>query len=101
VAYLYLYLQKVGMPSDAWELGQILDAMARAGLLLPAGWRADMVGWPMQGQLYISQGSRSPQMKGNLWLSRVLGADLVIQSYNAVTVQISGGRADRQAPASC
>jgi transposase-like protein/S1-C subfamily serine protease len=91
VAYLNLYLQKVGMPSDAWELGQILDAMARAGLLLPAGWRADMVGWPMQGQLYISQGSRSPQMKGNLWLSRVLGADLVIQSYNAVTVQISGG----------
>ncbi|WP_235674592.1 S1 family peptidase [Mycolicibacterium pulveris] len=86
-----MYLQKLSIPSHAWETGRILAEMARHGILLPCGWRADMVGVPMQGQLYVTQGSRSPQTKGNLWLSEILGPELIIRSYNAVTVQISGG----------
>jgi S1-C subfamily serine protease len=65
--------------------------MEAAGLLMRAGWRADMVGLPMQGQLYISQGVQSAQIQGNLWLSEVIGPELVIESYKAVTVQVSGG----------
>lgn len=91
VAYFTMYLQKLSIPSHAWETGRILAEMARHGILLPCGWRADMVGVPMQGQLYVTQGSRSPQTKGNLWLSEILGPELIIRSYNAVTVQISGG----------
>jgi S1-C subfamily serine protease len=43
------------------------------------------------GQQYISQGAVSKgQRGGNLWLSEVFGAELIIPSYNAVTVQLSG-----------
>lgn len=91
VAYFTLYLQKIGVPSDAWGVGRILIAMENTGLLLRCGWRPEMVGSPMQGQLYISEGVRSPQTAGHLWLSEVLGAELVIEAYKAVTVQISGG----------
>jgi len=92
VAYFTLYLQKLGVPGgNASAVIRILSAMEHVGLLMRAGWRADMVGWPMQGQLYISQGVQSQQISGNLWLSEVLGAELVIESYNAVTVLIGGG----------
>jgi hypothetical protein len=92
VAYFTLYLQKVGVPvGDAAALCRLLVAMEAAGLLMRAGWRADMVGLPMQGQLYISQGVQSAQIQGNLWLSEVIGPELVIESYKAVTVQVSGG----------
>jgi len=92
VAYFHLYLQKIGFPgADPAVLSGTLCAMERAGLLLRAGWRADMVGMPMMGQLYVSQGVQSPQINGNLWLSEVFGAELVIESYNWVTLLISGG----------
>jgi hypothetical protein len=92
VAYFNLYLQKIGFPSGGMTaLSRILAEMERAGLLMRAGWRNDMVGWPMQGQLYISQGVRSAQTAGHLWLSEVLDTELIIESYNTVTFLISGG----------
>jgi hypothetical protein len=92
LVYFNLYLQKIGFPGGGMTaLSRILAEMERAGLLMRAGWRSDMVGLPMQGQLYISQGVRSAQIAGNLWLSEVLGAELVIASYNAVTYLIGGG----------
>jgi hypothetical protein len=66
--------------------------MQRAALLLPAGWDQRMIGYPQAGQLYVSQGGPTPRAyEGNLWLSEVIGAELVIESYNAVTVLIGGG----------
>lgn len=92
LAYFTLYLQKIGVPSgDMAALARILGGMERVGLLLRAGWWAGMVGAPMQGQLYISQGVRSAQTAGNLWLSEALGPELVIEFYKAFTVQVSGG----------
>jgi S1-C subfamily serine protease len=41
-------------------------------------------------QQYISQGASKGQRGGNLWLSEVFGAEIVIPSYNAVTVQLAG-----------
>ena len=92
VAYFNLYLQKIGFPAgELAGVSRILAEMERGGLLMRAGWRHDMVGWPMQGQLYISQGVRSPQTAGHLWLSPIFGAELIIESYNAVTFLIGGG----------
>lgn len=92
LAYFTLYLQKRGIPvGDATALARILNEMERTGLLMRAGWRADMAGWPMQGQLYIAQGLQSAQMAGHLWLSEVLGVELVIESYKAATFLITGG----------
>jgi S1-C subfamily serine protease len=91
VAYFELYLQKIGVPTgEATVVSRMLDEMARAGLLMRAGWRPDMGGLPMMGELYISQGSRSPQTQGTMWLSGVLGPDLIIEAYKLVTVEISG-----------
>ena len=92
LAYFSLYLQKIDFPrGDMTAMARILAEMERVGLLLRAGWRADMAGLPMQGQLYISQGVRSAQIKGNLWLSEALGVELVIESYKAVAYLIGGG----------
>lgn len=92
LVYFSLYLQKIGFPGGGvTALSRILAEMERSGLILRAGWRSDMIGWPMQGQLYISQGVQSAQIAGTLWLSEVLGAELVIASYNAITYLIGGG----------
>jgi hypothetical protein len=94
LVYFTLYLQELGVPTgETTALTRILSEMERAGLLLRAGWWANpvMVGVPMQGQLYVSQGVRSAQTAGHLWLSEVLGVELIIESYNAVTFLISGG----------
>jgi Trypsin-like peptidase domain len=93
VAYFHLYLQKIDFPraADPGVLSGILCAMESAGLLLRAGWRSDLIGTPMMGQLYVSQGSQSPQINGNLWLSKIFGAELIIESYNWVTLLIGGG----------
>lgn len=43
------------------------------------------------GERYVSPGRISKgQLGGNLWLSEVFGAQLIIPSYNAVTVQLAG-----------
>ncbi|WP_052765181.1 S1 family peptidase [Mycolicibacterium obuense] len=92
VALLPKYLAACGIATGGQTaLAKILIAMEGAGLLMRAGWDPRMNGMPWIGQLYISQGQRSELIKGNLWLSEVIGPDLVIQSYNLVTVQISGG----------
>ncbi|ETZ33170.1 trypsin family protein [Mycobacterium intracellulare MIN_061107_1834] len=94
LAYFTLYLQKRGITvGDATALARILNEMERTGLLMRAGWWANpaMLGVPMQGQLYVSQGVVSAQTAGHLWLSEVLGFELVIESYKAATFLISGG----------
>jgi S1-C subfamily serine protease len=83
------YIQKIGMqPGEATSISRVLAAMESAGLLMPAGWDEEN---PLLGQRYIAQGVLSAQKDGYLWLSEVLGADLIIEAYRAVTVQISGG----------
>ena len=88
------YLRTLDLP-DAGKVGALtglLGAMERAGLLISAGWHANL---PIMGQRYISQGTVSKgQREGNLWLSEVLGAGLIIPSYNAVTLQLAGHDAD-------
>lgn len=90
VADFSRYLSTLGLPAagDAVTLHRILSSMERAGLLLPLGWAPRL---PVMGQKYISQGAISKgQRGGNLWLSEVFGAELIIPSYNAVTVQLAG-----------
>jgi S1-C subfamily serine protease len=83
------YVQALGIaPGDATAIPRLLSAMEQAGLLMPAGWTQN---YPLLGQQYITQGVPSKQSQGQLWLSEVIGPDLVIESYKAVTVQISGG----------
>ena len=66
--------------------------MERAGLLLPLGWHKHL---PIMGQQYITQGPISKgQRDGNLWLSEVFGASLIIPSYNTVTIQLAGHDGD-------
>lgn len=90
VADFSKYLHSLGLPAagEAVTLHRILSAMERAGLLLPLGWNPQL---PVMGQQYISQGGASKgQVGGNLWLSEVFGAELIIPSYNAVTIQLAG-----------
>lgn len=91
VADFSSYLSKRGLSGNATELIRILGAMERAGLLMAAGWHPRL---PLMGQQYVSQGFDSPQREGNLWLSEVLGAEIIIPSYNAVTVLIAGTDAE-------
>jgi hypothetical protein len=87
VADFMKYIQKLGLqPGDATAAPRLLAAMERAGLLMPAGWDPS---FPLHGQRYISQGVLSAQNRGYLWLSEVIGPDLIIQAYKAVTVQVS------------
>jgi hypothetical protein len=84
------YLQTLGLPEggNVAELTRICGAIERAGFLVAMGWQSNM---PIMGQQYMAQGGASPgQLGGSLWLSEVFGAELIIPSYNGVTVQISG-----------
>ena len=87
VADFNKYLGKIGLSGDLGQVTRILSAMERAGLILSAGWQGQL---PIMGQQYLSQGFTSPQSEGNLWLSEVLGAELIIPSYNLVTVLLAG-----------
>jgi S1-C subfamily serine protease len=94
VADFSKYLHTLGLrdAGNAVALDQILGAMQRAGLLLALGWESHL---PLMGQRYITQGGASPgQLGGNLWLSEVFGAALIIPSYNLVTIQLSGSDAE-------
>lgn len=85
------YLSTRGLPDagKAVELTQITAAMERTGFLLPCGMAPNTP--PFMAQTYMTQGGASPgQVGGNLWLSQIFGADLIIPSYTTVTVQISG-----------
>jgi hypothetical protein len=90
VADFSRYLHSLGLPGAGHvaALTRLLGAMERAGLLLPLGWQQHL---PIMGQQYIAQGGASKgQRGGNLWLSEVFGASLIIPSYNAVTIRLAG-----------
>lgn len=90
VADFSRYLHSLGLPGagDVAALTRLLGAMERAGLLLPLGWHQHL---PIMGEQYITQGGVSKgQRGGNLWLSEVFGASLIIPSYNAVTIRLAG-----------
>jgi hypothetical protein len=94
VAYFQLYLQKRGLKSgDMGDMARILRGLERSGHLLPCGWRTDIPTAPMMGQAYITQGDNREHRYpgGALWLSEVLGPELIIESFKPITVQISGG----------
>jgi hypothetical protein len=84
------YLHSLGLPGsgNVAVLTRLLGAMESAGLLLPLGWHQQL---PIMGQQYITLGAVSKgQIGGNLWLSAVFGASLIIPSYNAVTIRLAG-----------
>jgi S1-C subfamily serine protease len=84
------YLGALGLPSanNAIALTQLLGSLERAGLLWLVGRDP---GLPIMAERYVSPGQISKgQRGGNLWLSAVFGAQLIIPSYNAVTVQLAG-----------
>jgi len=84
----YLHTRGLRGAGNTVALHLILTAMERAGLLLPLGWDSRL---PIMGQRYITQGGATKgQLGGNLWLSKVFGAELIIPSYNAVTFQLAG-----------
>ncbi len=88
------YLQKEGLQmGEATVVPRILAEMERAGLLISSGWEPSI---PLMGQRYVSQGQRTAQASGNLWLSSAIGPDLIIESYKAVTVLISGKEGRRR-----
>ncbi|MCV7229447.1 trypsin-like peptidase domain-containing protein [Mycolicibacterium komossense] len=94
VADFSRYLSTLGLPGAGQVINvhQIVSAMERVGLLLPFGWDSRL---PIMGQRYIAQGGASKgQLGGNLWLSLIFGAELIIPSYNAVTVQLAGNDRD-------
>lgn len=84
------YLGALGMPgaNNALALTKLLGSLERAGLLWLMGRDPRL---PIMAELYVSPGQISKgQRGGNLWLSGVFGAELIIPSYNAVTVQLVG-----------
>lgn len=83
----YLLSRGLRGGGDVVALTRITSAMERAGYLVPCG----TAPVPLMGQAYLSQRGASPgQVGGNLWLSQIFGAELIIHCYNTVTVQISG-----------
>ncbi|WP_079632684.1 trypsin-like peptidase domain-containing protein [Mycobacteroides abscessus] len=84
----YLHGQGLRDAGNVMALTKILSAMERAGYLLTVGVDYQI---PFLGQHYLTQGGASPgQVGGNLWLSELFGAALIIPNYNAVTFQIAG-----------
>ncbi|MDM4141919.1 serine protease [Mycobacterium sp. FLAC0960] len=84
------YLHSLGLlgAGNVAALTRLLGAMERAGLLLPLGWQQHL---PMMGQQYVTEVAVSKgQSGGNLWLSEVFGASLIIPSYNAITIRLAG-----------
>ncbi len=85
------YLSTIEMPGAGAisPLTRLLGAMEHAGLLLRFDSDPRL---PILGTTYITEGSDiSPgQLGGNLWLAEVFGAELIIPSYHAVTMQLCG-----------
>lgn len=84
------YLGALGLPNanNAIALTKLLGSLERAGILWLAGRDPQL---PIMAERYVSPGQISKgQRGGNLWLSAVFGAGLIIPSYNAVTIQLAG-----------
>jgi hypothetical protein len=82
------YLNEVGVEADAAEIQRLLGSMERVGLMASGGHKG--IGGPY-GNIYWTLGRPTlSQAKGHLWLSESLGAELIIPSYAAVTVQVRG-----------
>lgn len=84
------YLGTPGLPgaNNALVLTKLLGEMERAGLLWLVGREP---GLPIMAERYVAPGQISKgQSAGNLWLSPVFGAELIIPSYNAVTIRLAG-----------
>jgi S1-C subfamily serine protease len=83
----YLYTQGVRDAGNVAALTRITRAMERATFLQPCG----MANIPLMAERYLSQGGASSgQVGGYLWLSEIFGAELIIRSYNAATIQVAG-----------
>ena len=81
------YIIRSGIPpGDATAISRLVASMERVGLLIYFGWEDNL---NVYGQRYVAQHRVSAQTQGDLWLSEVLGADLIAGSYNPVTVRIS------------
>jgi Trypsin-like peptidase domain len=91
LAQFLSYLQSHGFP-NAWPLThhirRLVDAMARAGVLGEAGYvhQAATVGMCY----YTERVATRSQSRGYMWLSEVVGAQLIIPAYSSVTVPITG-----------
>ena len=83
----YLHTRGLRDAGNVVALTRIVRAMERVTFLLPCG----TANIPLMAERYLTQGGASPgQVGGYLWLSEVFGAELIIRSYNAATVQIAG-----------
>jgi S1-C subfamily serine protease len=84
------YLHKNGMPqagSMARQIQRLIGRMVTASLLDDAG----PTPVPFYGHRYVTaHWSTQSQSKGYLWLSEILGADLLIPAYGSVTIPIPG-----------
>jgi hypothetical protein len=89
------YITRIGIRHSGGgeDVTRVLSAMERVGLLVPAGWHPDIA---LLGQQYVSQSPPSTQRRGHgvLWLSEVLGAELVIPTYRRGTALIAGTNQD-------
>jgi S1-C subfamily serine protease len=75
-------------PTNALALTKLLGSLERAGLLWLVGRDPQL---PIMAEQYVTAGNVSKgQAGGNLWLSGVFGAELIIPSYNAVTIRLAG-----------
>jgi hypothetical protein len=85
------YITRIGIRHSGGgeDVTRVLSAMERVGLLVPAGWHPDIT---LLGQQYVSQSPPSAQRRGHgvLWLSEVLGAEVVIPTYRRGTALIAG-----------
>jgi S1-C subfamily serine protease len=84
------YLGALGLrnANNAISLTNLLGSLERAGLLWLVGRDPQL---PIMSERYVAPGQISKgQRSGNLWLSAVFGAGLIIPSYNAVTIQLAG-----------
>jgi S1-C subfamily serine protease len=84
------YLGARGLPNanNSLALTKVLGSLERAGLLWLVGRDPQL---PIMAEQYVTTGRVSKgQIGGNLWLSGVFGAELIIPSYNAVTIRLAG-----------
>jgi len=86
------YLKAIGY-EDVWthliDIQHLIRAMAKAGILGDLGVTAGST--PLLGNSYLTvKAWTDSQSRGDLWLSEVLGPQLIIPSYGSVTIAVTG-----------